>query len=278
MTGVRRAAGPLLAVLLPALALAACTSGAEPDAAPTSESSATPPPTAEPPPPPPKAGRCYQLTFQQALAPTTRSKARACDRAHTSETYAVGQLDTVVDGHLVAVDSDRVQQQVTRECPAQLSSFLGGDLEDLRLSMVRPVWFTPTVKESDLGESWYRCDAVVVAGDNQLARLDSSMRGALGRDQDRDFYAMCGTAAPDADSFERVQCSSKHTWRAIDVVTFPSGPYPGEAAARERGQSQCENAGLDVADDPLEFDWGYEWPTAEQWDAGQTYGRCWAPD
>lgn len=276
MAGVRRAAGPLVAVLL----LAGCTSD-PPTPAPEPEPSPTPPPTAAPPPPPPEQGQCYDLTFKQALAPTTRTEPRACDKPHTSETYTVGELDTLVDGHLVAVDSDRVQQQMMQACPAQLPAFLGGDLDDLRLSMIRPVWFTPTVKESDRGESWYRCDAVVVAGDDDLAPLDASLRGVLGQDQDRDLYAMCGTAAPDADSFERVQCSSEHTWRAIAVVPIPAaagGAYPGEEAARERGQTQCENAGLDVADDPLEFDWGYEWPTAEQWEAGQTYGRCWAPD
>ncbi len=33
-----------------------------------------------------------------------------------------------------------------------------------------------------------------------------------------------------------------------------------------------------MADDALNFQWGYEWPTEKQWDDGQTYGRCWAPD
>lgn len=273
VAGVRRTAGALVAVLL----LAGC-SGKAPDAEPTPEPTPTSPPTAKPPPPGPETGACYRLTFKQAVAPTTRRKPQPCDRPHTSETYDVGRLDTLVDGHLVAVDSDRVQQQVADECPAKLSAFLGGDLEDLRLSMVRPVWFTPTVQESDRGEDWFRCDAVVVAGDSALAALDGSLRGVLGREQDRDTYAMCGTAAPDADDFERVQCSSDHSWRAIAVVPFDPGPYPGVQAARERGQTPCENAGLDVADDPLQFDWGYEYPTADQWAAGQTFGICWAPD
>jgi len=32
-----------------------------------------------------------------------------------------------------------------------------------------------------------------------------------------------------------------------------------------------------VADDPLNYRWGYEWPTEQQWQAGQHYGICWAP-
>ncbi len=39
----------------------------------------------------------------------------------------------------------------------------------------------------------------------------------------------------------------------------------------------CENAGAAVADDALDYEWGYEWPTKEQWKQGQTFGRCWAP-
>ena len=34
---------------------------------------------------------------------------------------------------------------------AWLASFLGGTVDDLRLSMLRAVWFTPTVEESDAG-------------------------------------------------------------------------------------------------------------------------------
>ena len=62
------------------------------------------------------------------------------------------------------------------------------------------------------------------------------------------------------------------------VVDLPDGPYPGEAAAREAGQGLCEDAGRERASDALDFQWGYEWPTADQWLAGQTFGRCWAPD
>ena len=89
---------------------------------------------------------------------------------------------------------------------------------------------------------------------------------------------MCGTAAPDAADFERVACARTHSWRAESVVELADGDYPGEAAAREAGQAPCEDAGRAVAADPLDFEWGYEWPDAEQWRSGQTYGRCWVPD
>ena len=42
----------------------------------------------------------------------------------------------------------------------------------------------------------------------------------------------------------------------------------------------CRNieAARAIASDALDYEWGYEWPTKEQWQAGQTFGRCWAPD
>lgn len=255
--------------------LAAC-SGDEPEK-PDTKPTATQTPAAEPPAAP-KVGACYQLPFETAVAPTSESKPVDCAREHTSETVAVGTIDALVDGHLLAVDSDHVQSQVASACPQALTAYVGGNLEQLRLSMIRPVWFTPTVEDSDAGADWYRCDAVVLAGTSTLAELTTGLKGVLGKAKGRSQYAMCGTAAPDAKDFERVLCSAKHSWKAIDVVVFKQGAYPGEKKVRAAGRTRCEDAAADVADDPLTFEWGYEWPTKEQWDMGQAFGRCWAPD
>lgn len=267
-----------IATVAAAFLLAGCTGGGDdPDATPTGTPTPTVLATATAVPLPP--GRaCYRLEYDEALAPTNDRAPVDCARAHTSQTFAVGELDAVVDGHLLAVDSDRVREQVATACPVGLGRFLGGSTDDLRLSMLRAVWFTPTVEESDAGADWYRCDVIAVAGAEELATVTGALRGVLDEPAGRDRWGMCGTAAPDAADFARVLCSADHSWRAVAVVELPDGRYPGVAAVRESGQSPCEDAGLDAADDPLDFQWGYEWPTAEQWRAGQTYGRCWAPD
>lgn len=257
-----------------ATTLVAC-SGEEPEEPDAPSARQTP---AAEPPAGPKAGACYPLPFETAVAPTSEIEAVPCAEAHTSETVAVGTLDALVAGHLVAVDSARVQAQVATACPRALTAYVGGNLESLRLSMIRPVWFTPTVEDSDAGADWYRCDAVLLAGTSTLAELTTSLKGALGSAKGRQRYAMCGTAAPDAKDFQRVLCSAKHSWRAIDVVVFREGAYPGEKKVRAAGRSQCEDAAADVAEDPLVFEWGYEWPTKEQWEMGQMFGRCWSPD
>ncbi len=119
---------------------------------------------------------------------------------------------------------------------------------------------------------------VALAADGELAPLSGKVAGTLNRPDGRDRYGMCGTAEPGTPAFDRVICSREHAWRAIQVVPFRGATYPGVAAVRTAGEQPCQDAGAAVADSALDYQWGYEWPTAEQWKAGQHYGRCWAPD
>jgi hypothetical protein len=254
----------------------AATSGS---ASPSASSSPTPTPSAAPTPvAAPQRGVCRQMTYADAVAPTSAAAEAPCPRRHTAETYAVGQLKTVVGGHLLAVDAASVQQQVATSCPQRLARWAGGSEDDLRLSMLRSVWFTPTVEDSDAGANWYRCDVIVVARADTLAPVAGSLEGALGTSEGRERYGMCGTAAPGSPGFTQVLCRAPHTWRAISTVPLDAGPYPGEKAVRAAGQDVCDDAAQALAADALDYQWGYEWPTSEQWSAGQTYGRCWAPD
>jgi hypothetical protein len=269
-------------VLASGALLAGCSGGDssdEPAPSASTSTSAIPSPSAAAarPPKAPREGACHRLDYTEAIAPTAPAASVPCGRPHTSTTYAVGELDTVVDGHLLAVDSARVRTQVAATCPDRFAAYVGGTVEDRRLSMLRPVWFTPTVEQSDAGASWFRCDVVALAGDEELAPLGDDLKGALDRGDDRDRYAMCGTAAPGTADFERVICSADHSWRAVATVPFDGDDYPGVEAVRSAGDEPCKDAGAAAADGALDYQWGYEWPTAAQWKAGQTYGLCWAP-
>lgn len=275
----------LLAVAVSAvLVLAACDSDdTDPPAADQAPSTTPTPVVAPPPPPAPLVGACYRLSYDEALAPTSDDSPSSCVKGHTSQTFAVGQLDLVSNGHLLAVDSDAVQKQVSHRCPAQLASYVGATEAQLRLSLLRPVWFTPTVEQSDAGASWYRCDVIAVTGDKTVAKIDHDLAGALKQPAGRAEFAMCGTAQPGTAQFSRVLCREDHTWKAISVIDLADqakkkGAYPGEDAVRNAGQDACQEAARAIASDALDYEWGYEWPTKDQWDAGQTYGRCWSPD
>lgn len=260
------------------------TSGAADEAEQGGEASNEDPDAATTPEPPrrPEPLECRRMAYQGALAPTNSSKPVDCQQAHTAQTFAVGRLDTAVDGHLLAVDSERVQQQVADTCPDRLAEFLGTDPETLDLTMVRPVWFTPTVEESDLGADWYRCDAVVLHSPDKLARLTGGgLKNALADEDALDRLGVCSRAEPGTEGFAPLLCREQHSWRAVERVGLgglSDDSYPGQEAVRAAGQDTCEQAGREIADDPLDFEWAYEWPTAEQWRDGQRFGRCWVPD
>jgi len=227
----------------------------------------------------PPAGACYRLDFDEATAPTTDSPPVSCRKRHTARTYHVGRLDTVVDGHLLAVDSRLAQRQVERACPRELADYLGGSAQTRALSRLEAVWFSPTIAQSDDGASWFRCDAVALSESGKLAPLPRRLRGILDRPDALDELGLCGTAAPGERGFERIICSRRHRWRAMSTIGIPGGAsYPGVAAVRDAGESDCRDQVRRATGSPERFSYGWEWPTRDQWRAGQRYGYCWAPD
>ncbi|HEX7716587.1 MAG TPA: septum formation family protein [Marmoricola sp.] len=255
-------------------AVAACSGGSAPHA----ERSTSAPSRAPAPPSPPPRHACYDLDFAQAARPSTTAAPVPCSTAHTTATIAVGTIRPVVDGHLLAVDSDTVQQQVAQRCRDRLSRHLGGDAETLRLSRLTVVWFTPSLADSDRGALWFRCDLVALAGHDQLATLPRRTRDLLATEGVLDRFGTCGTASPAAEGFTRVICSARHTWRARATVALPEkARYLGKAAGAA-ADSACHDVDARLAADVLRLKWSFEWPTREQWDAGQRYGLCWTPD
>ena len=270
-------------LMVTVLALAACTSDDEtPSADPSQTPSTSAPAAAAPPPAPPTLGACYRLSYAEAVAPTSEDGPASCDKGHTTQTFAVGQLELVTNGHLLAVDSEAARAQVANRCPAKLAAYVGATEEQLRLSLLRPVWFTPTIEQSDAGAAWYRCDVIAVSGDKQVAKIDHNIFKALKKPEGRAEFALCGTAQPGTAAFTRVLCREDHSWRAISVIDLSKrsqdGSYPGADAVKDAGQDVCADAARAIASDALDYEWGYEWPTKDQWEAGQTYGRCWSPD
>jgi hypothetical protein len=270
---VRLAMAVALAVLLTACS---GSGGSGPDAAETPVlHSPTPTPTETIPPkptPPPPPRACYRLGYDEALAPTSDRRPSPCDRLHTAVTFYVGSYDKTL-----SVDSDAVHRVESTTCPRKFAEFVGGTLDERRLSMLRTVWFTPTVAQAATGAHWFECVAIALRGDQTLAFLRLPVLGALERTVSRDHYALCGTADPTSAGFEQRICSSPHSWRALRTIAFTGAKYPGQDHVRAAGQQPCQDAGRSVASDPLQYRWSYQWPSLQQWRDGQTYGVCWAP-
>ncbi len=273
----RLRAASLAPVVTGLLMLAAACGGPDPeDAAPKTP---TPPATATAAPTPPVAG-CYDLSYDAALAATTSAPAVDCTQPHTSVTFHVGQADTVTpDGHLLAIDSTRVRTQMATVCPRQFATYVGGTAEQRRLSMLAPVWFGPTLKQSDQGQSWLRCDVIALASTGTLAPLEPTLAGVLGRADGRKRWGRCATARPGTPDAQQVICSAPHAWRAVATIDVPAaaaGAMPGPKRLEKTG-ALCQERVGDRAKDPLSFTWGWTPPTEAQWQAGARYGFCWAP-
>jgi hypothetical protein len=259
------------------VALTACSSSSSTPRAdsssPSGSASVSDSPTPRPKPdPPPEVGACYLLRYDDALAPTTDRKPRSCRDPHTAVTYFVGRF-----ARGLPVDGAQVHRVESTVCPRRFAEFVGGTPEDRRLSLLRAVWFTPTVKQADLGARWFQCVAIALRGDGSLAILERPVKDAMENDASRTHYALCATDQPGTADFEQRLCSLPHSWQALRTVPFAPGRYPGEETVRAAGQTPCQDAARAVASDPLNYQWSYAWPSQKQWQEGQTYGVCWAP-
>jgi len=268
-----RAIAGTIALVAMVSGLAACSSGE-----PAAEETTSSPAVAAAPPAAPARKACYQLDFAAAAAATSTADPVPCTAAHTAATIHVGTIRPVVDGHLLAVDSDTVQQQIATRCRARLAVHVGGTEETRRLSRLTVVWFSPSLADTDRGALWYRCDLVALAGHDQLAPLPRTTRNVLAADDALDRFGTCGTASPAAPRFERVICSAPHSWRARATIDVPANAqYLGKAAGAA-ANSTCRDIEARVASDILALKWSFEWPTRAEWDGGQRFGYCWTPD
>lgn len=267
-----------LAVVL-ALVLSACTgqdgsaddaedgvpgAGATPADEPTS--------TAAPVPPPPPVDACYDLSAEQATATATDADPVGCRSAHTARTIHVGDHADPTDGaHLADV------------CTRRVARFLGGSRDERRLSRFTAVWFGPDDTQVAAGATWFRCDLVAVERPETLAELPrGTLRpGLLDRERLARRYRLCATSAPGSPGFTRVTCAQPHRWRALTTLAVaegdgPKAGYPGSRAARRAGEDRCRQVVRSLSS-AQRTRYGWEWPTREQWRAGQRYGYCWMP-
>lgn len=275
MSTAGRVAALLLSLLL---VLTGCTGSDGPEDAASSggAGSATP----EPPEPPrrPKVGDCHRIGWEQAVSPTATDSRVRCRRRHTAVTFHVGRVERTKAGRPRPVDSARVQRQVARACPERLPDFLGGTVDQVRRSLFRAVWFTPTLEQAEAGAGWFRCDVVATGAGESLRRLPAELKGVLGSPERAEEFALCATGEPGSDSFTRVPCSDQHAWRAVTTVDLEGDSYPGPEAVESAMEDACSDAATEVASDPLDVRWSQEGPTKVQWRGGQRHGFCWVPD
>lgn len=225
----------------------------------------------------PKVGECRNLTFAAVTASTNQDPTVSCDSSHTAVTVSVGKL--AENGQTAAMDlnSATLQNQLAAACPAAVLKHVGGGRDRLDLSRIEAILFMPTDDELKRGANWYRCDLVVVGKPKILTALPRTMNHVLAKPTGLDRWGICGTAAPSAPSFSRIICSMPHTWRAVALVTLPTGVKYLDAGTTNTARDNCRKIALSAAKGAAKYTWSFEWPNAEQWESGQRFGLCWLP-
>lgn len=223
----------------------------------------------------PEVGACRQLTPDDVAAATNASRVVDCSARHTAETYAVG--DVPDDVAAAGYDSPELGAFAYDTCNRGLTEFLGADESTSMRTVLSWAWFRPSQQAWDEGARWYRCD-VVGGGERTetLVALPESARGILeGRPDDRWMACVEGPSVADAP---RIPCNQPHDWRAVTTIKLgePADPYPGDRLSEVQTRDFCRRSVQAYLNYPAQFDYGYTWFHAAEWEAGNRRSVCWA--
>ena len=233
------------------------------------------------PAPPPDRGDCWEYGFAAAVAATgtvPQQAPVACRRDHRALTVHVGSLDAYADGHLLALDSEPVQEAAARGCQRRFTAAVGGSARTRSLSLLRPVWVLPSFEAYLDGASWYRCDAVMLGGEGRLAELPGGVRGALASAATPPRrFGRCSTGVPGADGSREVPCTRPHRWQAVAAPGLGAATYPGRRTAADTVRSACERV-AQRSQGTASFRFVAQAPSPADWREGRRFGTCWLPD
>ena len=214
------------------------TAERRPPTAPAPAAEATAPPTSA------RTGPATGSPSTQAVAPTADLTARSTARSehtvdHVRRSAGSTRRRTATCWPSTPTGAGR---RSPTTCPASWPSSSAAPRRQRRLSMLRAVWFTPTVEESEPGAEWYRCDAIA-------RRRPTTARAARAADAGRrarhargaaTAFGMCGTAAPATAGLRAGDLQ-----RAAHLAGDRRRTRPATIRARApttRGQA-CEDAG-----------------------------------
>jgi hypothetical protein len=278
----------ILVTLLVGLTAAGCRGdgAVDPNADPADDPSSSVPASESPSPdrmllpkePEPREGACHDLSSRQVSKAHDKRKPVRCRKSHTTQTYYVGAftVDTFADQ---TPDTAAIAEYVTPKCTRHFKRWVGGDRVTRSLARVHPVWFVPTTRDIKRGARWFRCDVLVSATDKRLAELPRSTEGMLDSDSALDEYGLCSRGSPERPHSKTVICSRPHTWRAFDMMRmrgYKSDDYPSHKQ-RHRSAKHCQDQARVQLDYPLEWRYGWQPPTRQQWASGVRWGICWVP-
>ena len=203
--------------------------------------------------------RWASATRSASRRPPTRSTRATPSRAGSRtppQTYKVGKLSALDDGHLLAVDSPTVRARIAEGVPAGPAGATSaatrppsGSAGSRRSGSARRS-SRPTPAPTGSAATWW-----ALRKEGALISLPRKVKGVLDSPDALDRFGTCGTAAPDAKSFQRVVCSERHSWRAVDVVDLPASTRYLAKDAAATGDAACKDVAAERANGALKYTW-----------------------
>jgi len=225
--------------------------------------------------PVPALGACYRLTPQDVSQASSSTAPVPCGQPHTAQTFVAEALPDRF-AH-ASYDDPGLAAYAYQTCSRAFIEHTGADESLAMRSILSWAWFRPSHEAWDAGARWYRCD-VIGGGDQTRAYVDLPARTKgllLGRPDDR--WMVCAQGA-DVSGSVKVPCTQKHDWRAVTTIVLGShtDPYPGDRVVQTRTRAFCSTSVGAWLGYPVDYDFGYSWFHAGEWDAGNRRSVCWA--
>jgi hypothetical protein len=251
----------VLALLLPALLLAACAAPLKPATVADRTTK-------------PKLGACYVLVPSDTAKSSNAAEPVPCAKPHTSETFAVGTLPEATGKGYQAAGHGK---WIYSTCQRAFEKFLSVD-ESLAMRVrLSWAWFRPSHRGWDKGARWYRCDVVGGPSDaTQYAALPTTAKG-LFRAKPPEQWLTCALGQTVLKS-KKLPCAEQHNWRAVSTIKIgkPKDAYPGDRISEVRSRDYCSDSVGAWMNYPVEYDFGYTWFHEAEWKAGNRRAVCWA--
>ena len=132
----------------------------------------------------PDNGLCRNLDAEAVESGTDNTEPVACTKAHTAETFYVGDFDADATKDTEA-DDPALAKEVATKCGGQFRKFTGAT-ESLALrTVVSWAWWRPSDDAWEQGARWYRCDVIARSTSSESHRCPHR-EGAAPRHPRRD--------------------------------------------------------------------------------------------
>ncbi|HWJ83018.1 MAG TPA: septum formation family protein [Nocardioides sp.] len=209
---------------------------------------------------PPAIGTCHDLTYDEAWKPSDTDPAVDCSTSHTTVTVKVVTFAKTPDWS----DGDALYRRYDAACHRGILDLFAGKAKALQASAYGLWIFFPTKAQRDAGAKWIRCDAALTAGET-LAPLPTDGAPTLDALPLDDGVARCRRSK--SSDYFATACSKAHSYRATEILKYPSATYPGLRRMKAWANRKCYAR--------LGRSFGYyEWPTRAHWAVGLRYSLC----